>query len=99
MLAARTREARPASHWCCTTLERHSDHHANPTRRYQSLRHFDDAPRLPSGYGLMICLAYVPAVWRRVMDGRVLAHYGGDVTRANLAPHRRAALLARYGGA
>jgi alkane 1-monooxygenase len=31
------------------------------------------------------------------MDGRVLAHYGGDVTRANLAPHRRAALLARYG--
>jgi alkane 1-monooxygenase len=78
-------------------LERHSDHHANPTRRYQSLRHFDDAPQLPSGYGLMICLAYVPAVWRRVMDGRVLAHYGGDVTRANLAPHRRAALLARYG--
>ncbi len=33
-------------------LERHSDHHANPTRRYQSLRHFDDAPQLPSGYAL-----------------------------------------------
>ncbi|MGH9232812.1 MAG: alkane 1-monooxygenase [Acidimicrobiales bacterium] len=79
-------------------LERHSDHHANPTRRYQSLRHFDDAPQLPSGYGLMICLAYLPPVWRRVMDGRVLAHYGGDVARANLAPHRRAKLLARYGG-
>jgi alkane 1-monooxygenase len=31
-------------------LQRHSDHHANPTRRYQALRHFDDAPELPSGY-------------------------------------------------
>jgi alkane 1-monooxygenase len=30
-------------------LERHSDHHANPLRRYQSLRHFDEAPQLPNG--------------------------------------------------
>ena len=78
-------------------LERHSDHHANPTRRYQSLRHFDDAPQLPSGYALMICLAVVPPLWRRVMDRRVLAHYGGDVTSANIAPHRRARVLARHG--
>ena len=41
-------------------LERHSDHHANPTRRYQSHRHFDDLPRLPSGYYAMFLLAYVP---------------------------------------
>ena len=27
-------------------LQRHSDHHANPLRRYQSLRHFDEAPQL-----------------------------------------------------
>jgi alkane 1-monooxygenase len=78
-------------------LERHSDHHANPTRRYQSLRNFDDAPQLPSGYALMICLACVSAVWRRVMDPRVLAHYGGDVTLANIQPSRRAKVLARYG--
>jgi alkane 1-monooxygenase len=77
-------------------LERHSDHHANPTRRYQSLRHFDEAPQLPSGYALMIGLAYVPPVWRRVMDHRVLAHYGGDVTRANIHPPRRQQVLARY---
>ena len=25
-------------------LQRHSDHHANPTRRFQALRHFDEAP-------------------------------------------------------
>ena len=78
-------------------LERHSDHHAHPTRRYQALRHFDDSPQLPSGYGLMLGLAYLPPVWRRVMDHRVLAHYDGDVTRANLHPRRRDALIAKYG--
>jgi alkane 1-monooxygenase len=78
-------------------LERHSDHHANPTRRYQALRHVDEAPQLPSGYALMICIAAVPPLWRRVMDHRVLAHYGGDATLANIHPPRRSAVLARYG--
>ncbi len=77
-------------------LERHSDHHANPTRRYQTLRHFDDAPQLPSGYGLMLGLAYMPPLWRTVMDKRVLALYGGDVTKANVQPSKRAKLLAKY---
>ena len=65
-------------------LQRHSDHHANPTRRYQSLRHFDEAPELPTGYAGMIVLALVPPLWRRVMDPRVAAHYGGDLARANI---------------
>jgi alkane 1-monooxygenase len=78
-------------------LERHSDHHAHPTRRYQALRHFNDAPQLPSGYGLMLGLAYLPPVWRRVMDHRVLDHYDGDVTLANLHPRKRDALIAKYG--
>jgi alkane 1-monooxygenase len=77
-------------------LQRHSDHHANPTRRYQALRHFDDSPQLPAGYAAMIVLAYFPPLWRRVMDKRVLAHYGGDITQANLQPRKRARLLARY---
>ena len=70
-------------------LQRHSDHHANPTRRYQSLRHFEESPQLPAGYAAMILLAYVPPLWRRVMDKRVLAHYDGDVTRANIHPPKR----------
>jgi alkane 1-monooxygenase len=78
-------------------LQRHSDHHANPVRRYQALRHFDEAPELPSGYGTMITLAYFPPLWRKVMDKRVLAHYGGDVTQANILPRRRERVLARYG--
>ena len=66
-------------------LQRHSDHHAHPTRRYQALRHFDESPQLPSGYASMIVLALVPPLWRRVMDWRVAAHYEGDLGRANRA--------------
>ena len=67
-------------------LQRHSDHHANPTRRYQALRDFEESPVLPTGYAGMIVLAIVPAVWRRVMDPRVLAHFDGDVSRPTSAP-------------
>jgi len=77
-------------------LERHSDHHANPTRRYQMLRHFEEAPQLPSGYGLMLGIAYVPPLWRKVMDKRVLAMYDGDVTKANIQPSKRKKILAKY---
>ncbi|WP_304109547.1 alkane 1-monooxygenase [Mycolicibacterium bacteremicum] len=59
-------------------LQRHSDHHANPHKRYQTLLPSDQAPQLPTGYGSMLVLAWCPPLWRRVMDPRVLAHYGGD---------------------
>jgi len=78
-------------------LQRHSDHHANPTRRYQTLRSMEGAPNLPSGYASMIMLTYVPALWRRVMDHRVLEHYNGDITRVNIHPRVRDKVLARYG--
>jgi alkane 1-monooxygenase len=78
-------------------LQRHSDHHAHPLRRYQALRHFDEAPELPTGYAGMIVLALFPPLWRRVMDPKVVAHYGGDVTRANLQPRKRERYLRRYG--
>ena len=77
-------------------LQRHSDHHANPTRRYQSLRDFEESPVLPTGYAGMIVLAAVPAVWRRVMDPRVLAHFDGDLSKANLSPRKRDRILAKY---
>ncbi|MBO3743866.1 alkane 1-monooxygenase [Actinoplanes flavus] len=70
-------------------LQRHSDHHANPLRRYQTLRSFDVSPQLPAGYAAMLLLALVPPLWRRVMDHRVLAHYGGDASLANTAPGHR----------
>ncbi len=79
-------------------LQRHSDHHANPTRRYQALRHVEEAPQLPTGYAGMIVLAWFPPLWKRVMDPRLVAHYGGEVELANISPRRRAKILARYGG-
>jgi len=79
-------------------LQRHSDHHANPTRRYQALRHVDEAPQLPTGYAGMIVLAWFPPLWRRVMDPRLVEHFDGDLSRANIQPGKRAKVLARYGG-
>ena len=71
-------------------LQRHSDHHANPTRRYQTLRDFEESPVLPTGYAGMIVLALLPPLWRRVMDPRVLDHFDGDITRANIHPRASA---------
>ena len=78
-------------------LQRHSDHHANPTRRYQALRDFKEAPVLPTGYAGMIVLSWVPQVWRRIMDDKVVRHYDGDLSRTNLHPRTAAAYQRRYG--
>jgi alkane 1-monooxygenase len=78
-------------------LQRHSDHHANPLRRYQSLRHFDEAPQLPTGYAGMIVAAAIPPLWRRIMDRRLMEHYQGDLSQINIHPRTRRRVLARYG--
>ena len=52
-------------------LTRHSDHHAHPARPYPLLRHFDEAPRLPTGYPGMIVLALVPRAYRAVMEAQL----------------------------
>lgn len=80
-------------------LQRHSDHHAHAERRYQSLRHFDEAPQLPTGYMGMLLLAECPPLYFRVMDPLLLAQAGGDLGRINVDPARRAALELRYGTA
>ncbi|MFI5956612.1 alkane 1-monooxygenase [Cryptosporangium sp. NPDC051539] len=77
-------------------LQRHSDHHANPVRRYQVLRTYDTSPQLPAGYATMIVVALFPPLWRRIMDPKVIAHYDGDLDRANLHEPARASLEARY---
>ncbi|MEO0973362.1 MAG: alkane 1-monooxygenase, partial [Pseudomonadota bacterium] len=64
-------------------LQRHSDHHAHWSRSYQALRHQPEAPSLPAGYTAMLLLAFVPPLWRRVMDERLLRHCEGDASRLN----------------
>jgi alkane 1-monooxygenase len=84
------------SNWALFHLQRHSDHHAHATRRYQSLRTFDNLPQLPSGYFGMFLLAYVPRLWFKVMDRRLLELVGDDIERINFDPERRKELMQRY---
>lgn len=77
-------------------LQRHSDHHAHPTRSFQALRHFEKAPQLPSGYASMLMPAYVPNWWYEVMDKRVIEHYDGDFSKINMDPERRDELMRKY---
>jgi len=65
--------AHKASNWLLINLQRHSDHHYKPDRRFPVLQNYgsDEAPQLPYGYPVMTMLAMVPPLWRRVMNPRV----------------------------
>ena len=65
--------AHKASNWLLINLQRHSDHHFKPDRRFPLLQNYteSEAPQLPYGYPLMTMAAMVPPIWRRVMNRRV----------------------------
>lgn len=65
--------AHTVSNWVLINLQRHSDHHYRPDRRFPLLQHhpWSAAPQLPAGYPVMIWLSLVPPLWFRVMDPRV----------------------------
>lgn len=67
--------AHKASNWLLINLQRHSDHHYKPDRRFPLLQNYaeDEAPQLPYGYPLMTTMAMIPPVWKRVMNRRVKA--------------------------
>ncbi|MFT7612923.1 MAG: alkane 1-monooxygenase [Parvicellaceae bacterium] len=48
-------------------VTRHSDHHFLASRKYQVLRHFDDAPQPPAGYLVMILCTLFPPFWFNIM--------------------------------
>ena len=65
--------AHKASNWLLINLQRHSDHHYKPNRRFPLLQNWSqkDAPQLPHGYPVMTVAAMIPPLWRRVMNPRV----------------------------
>jgi alkane 1-monooxygenase len=65
--------AHKASNWLLINLQRHSDHHYKPDRRFPVLQTYGtgDAPQLPYGYPVMTMAAMVPPLWRRIMNPRV----------------------------
>jgi alkane 1-monooxygenase len=85
--------AHRASNWLLINLQRHSDHHYKPDRRFPLLQNHaaEEAPQLPFGYPLMTMAAMVPPLWKRVMNRRVKAwrrlHYG-DI--ADWKPYNKA---------
>lgn len=83
-----------ASNWLLINLQRHSDHHYKPDRRFPLLQTYatDEAPQLPFGYPLMTMAAMIPPLWRRVMNPRVRAwrrQFYPDIT--DWQPYARAA--------
>jgi alkane 1-monooxygenase len=52
-------------------LQRHADHHLEPSRPYAALQPRAGSPKLPTGYGGMLPLALVPPLWFRVMNPRI----------------------------
>ncbi len=77
-------------------LQRHSDHHAYPTRSFQSLRHYEGVPQLPAGYASMVLPALFPKWWFKLMDERVIEHYAGDMEKMNVYPQAKQTLLGKY---
>ncbi|MGV8951518.1 MAG: alkane 1-monooxygenase [Cypionkella sp.] len=64
-----------ATNWLLINLQRHSDHHFKPDRRFPLLQTYaaDEAPQLPYGYSLMTVSAMIPPLWKRLMNPRVRA--------------------------
>lgn len=65
--------AHKATNWLFINLQRHSDHHYKPDRRFPLLQNYteSDAPQLPYGYPIMSLTAMIPPLWRRLMNPRV----------------------------
>jgi alkane 1-monooxygenase len=64
-------------------VTRHSDHHYIASKKYQTLKHFDDSPQMPTGYPGMMILALFPPLWFRVMNKRI-EKYGSMPTESAL---------------
>jgi alkane 1-monooxygenase len=62
-----------ASNWLLINLQRHSDHHYKPNRRFPLLQTYDEdeAPQMPFGYPVMTMFALVPYAWKKVMHPHI----------------------------
>jgi alkane 1-monooxygenase len=47
-------------------------------RKYQTLRHFDESPQMPTGYPGMMLLALVPPLWFYIMDREIEKYKQGQ---------------------
>ncbi len=85
-----------ASNLVLLHLQRHSDHHAHPTRPYQVLRDFPEVPALPSGYPWMFFVSMFPSAWFSLMNPKVVSWAEGDMNKVNIDPDMRDEVFKRY---
>ena len=77
--------AHRVSNWLLINLQRHSDHHYKPARRFPLLQTYTEAeaPQLPLGYPAMVIAALIPPLWLRMMNPKVRdwrARYYPEIT-------------------
>jgi alkane 1-monooxygenase len=87
------RKVRPVDSWdsdswftlfALVGLSRHADHHAYAARPYQALRTWEESPKLPYGYILMVILVIFD-------NARVRRLLGEELERRRLGPFAAAA--------
>ena len=92
MINGRREPCRPEHSWNSSfffsnllffNLQRHSDHHTNAQKPFQTLGDVDDAPELPSGYPGVFALMLVPPLWYAVIHPILWHAIEGDETRLN----------------
>lgn len=64
-------------------LQRHSDHHTNAQKPFQTLNDVDGAPELPSGSPGVFALMLVPPLWYAIIHPILMQALDGDESRLN----------------
>jgi alkane 1-monooxygenase len=66
------------SNYILFKLQRHSDHHENSLKPYQSLCSYEESPTLPNGYSMCLLLALFPQLWFSIMNPLVEVYKNGQ---------------------
>lgn len=77
------------SNYIAFMLPRHADHHKSASKDYFLLQSNNQSPTLPFGYPVMILVALVPPLWKKIMDPLLLQAqntYHGDGVQALQVP-------------
>mmetsp|Transcript_3226 Transcript_3226/g.12322 ORF Transcript_3226/g.12322 Transcript_3226/m.12322 type:complete len:429 (-) Transcript_3226:342-1628(-) len=65
-------------------LQRHSDHHAHPMKRYQTLCSYEISPQLPAGYPGLMVLSFFPPIFFRIIHP-LLDRYNEEIRNQNVS--------------
>jgi alkane 1-monooxygenase len=66
------------SNYLLFKLQRHSDHHENSLKPYQTLCSYEESPTLPTGYSVCLLMSFFPRVWFNIMNPLVELYIKGE---------------------